>query len=105
MALVYVRAFREDVIAAVAWLENEHPAWLAQFQAELEELEVILEAYPGVGVPIEAAGRTARKFFFRRAPYIVWYDQPEPGVVRMLRLFHGHARRPAERRPRRKHRH
>lgn len=102
MKLLYLDAFLADVEAAVEWLEEAHPDWLPQFETELEEVEALLERHPDVGVRIETAGRVARKFFFRRAPYVVWYDRPEPGVVRLLRVFHGHARRPREKKIRRR---
>lgn len=104
MTVVYVREFLEDVGSAVRWLEDTHPEWLRQFGLELEELEMALDRHSEIGVRIEAERRTARKFFFRKAPYVIWYDEPEPGLVRLLRLFHGHARRPPERKPRRKRR-
>lgn len=101
MAVRHERSFRDDASRLVSWLEVDHPDWLSKFDEELTELEDLLERHPGIGVPFERAGRVIRKFYFRSTPYVVWYDEPEPGVVCLLRVFHAHADRPAEPRPRR----
>ena len=61
----------------------------------------MLERHPGIGVPFERAGRVILKFYFRNSAYVVWYDEPEPGVVCLLRVFHAHAHRPTEKPARR----
>jgi plasmid stabilization system protein ParE len=85
----------------VDWLEAVAPDWLMQFDVELDELERRLALHPDIGVPIEVEGRRMRKALFRKSPYVVWYMRPDEGTVRLLRLFHGRARRPRERKPRR----
>lgn len=101
MAVLHEKAFRDDVAGMVRWLESAHPDWLLQLDEDLTALEELLERHPEIGVPFEVKRRQLRKFYLRESPYVAWYDLPEPGVIRMLRLFHAHADRPIERRPRR----
>ena len=100
--VVVDRQFIRDRDELATWLASEVPEWLPQLREELEELRARLEEFPDVGAPFVLRGKLMRKILFRRSPYVAWYSRPNPSTVRLLRLFHGHARRPRERQPGRK---
>ncbi len=93
MTVEYVRRAVIDVRNIAEYYEDVGTAGLGdRIATHLGEVIARIEAYPRSGRPV--SGRAGlRLVSVRRYPYLIFYEIPEPGTVRILHIRHT-SRRP-----------
>jgi len=78
IAVRFLPAAREELLAAVAYYEERQPGLGARLNAEVEHAVATMIAYPAIGSPIT---RNARRILLNRFPYSVVYRASSDEIV------------------------